>query len=168
MSTVLHPPPRPYEGVDHPSLVPALLLADSLSHGTDGDARRPVRRSVRDWVVDVALFLSALGLGLLLLFESTNRADPPSDGVLLVDLVAGLIGCLVLWGRRRWPVAVAVVLALVGAFSATAGVACLIALFTVAVHRTWRTVLVLGAVNLAAFVVYDRLRPLSYPQTDAS
>ncbi len=159
MSTVLRPPHRPYAGVDHPSLVPALLLADSLSPGTDGDARQPVRRSVRDWVVDVALFLSAVGLGLLLLFESTNRADPPSDGVVLVDLVAGLIACLLLWGRRRRPVAVAAVLAVVGAFSATSGVAVLIALFTVAVHRTWRTVLVLGAVNMVAFVVYDHFRP---------
>lgn len=121
--------------MDHPSLVPALLLADSLSPGADGDGRQPVRRSVRDWVVDVALFLSAVGLGLLLLVESANRVDPPSDGVLAADLVVGLVGCLFLWGRRRWPVGVAVALALVSAFSATAGVACLVGLFTVAVHR---------------------------------
>ncbi|MDT0277061.1 sensor histidine kinase [Blastococcus goldschmidtiae] len=160
MSTALRPPARPHPGVDHPSLVPALLLADSLSPGADDDGeRRPVRRSVRDWLVDVAVFLVAVGLGLLLLFESSARPQPPSDGVLVADLVLGLIGCLLLWGRRRRPVAVAAVLALVGAFSATSGVAVLIALFTVAVHRTWRTVLVLGAVNLVAFVVYDQLRP---------
>lgn len=155
----MQPSPRPYAGVDHPSLVPALLLADSLSPDDGGGEPQPVRRSVRDWVVDVALFLSAVGLGLLLLLESTNRARPPSDGLLVADLVVGLIGCLLLWGRRRRPVAVAVVLAVVGAFSATGGVAVLIALFTVAVHRTWRTVLLIGALNLATFVVYDHFRP---------
>ena len=67
MSTAVHPPAPSHPGVDHPSLVPALLLADSLSPDGDGDARPPVRRSVRDWVVDVALFLTSIGLGLLLL-----------------------------------------------------------------------------------------------------
>ena len=154
--------------MDHPSLVPALLLADSLSPGGDGDGRHPVRRSVRDWLVDVALFLSAVGLGPLLLFESANRDQPPSDGVLAADLVVGLVGCLFLWGRRRWPVGVAVVLALVSAFSATAGVACLFALFTVAVHRTWRPVVLIAAVNFVAFTVYDHFRPdpeLPWPLT---
>ena len=157
MSTALHPP---HAGVDHPSLVPALLLADSLSPDTDDDGtRRPLRRSLRDWAVDVAVFVVAVGLGVLLLFESANRPQPPSDGVLFADLVLGLIGCLLLWGRRRRPVAVAVVVALIGGSSATSGVAVLIALFTVAVHRTWRTVLVVAAVNVATFVVYDQLRP---------
>lgn len=156
MSTALHPP---HPGVDHPSLVPALLLADSLSPGADGEEQQRVRRSVRDWLVDVALFLSAVGLGLLLLLESTYREQPPSDGVLAADLLLGLLGCLVLWGRRRHPVGLAVVLAVLSAFSATVGVACLIALFTVAVHRTWRTVLLVAAANIAAFAVYDHFRP---------
>lgn len=146
--------------MDHPSLVPALLSADLLSPGApeDGTAQ-PVRRSVRDWFIDVTLFLAAIGLGFALLSESTFRDLPPSDGVLFVDLVVGTIGCLLLWGRRRWPVAVAVVVALIGAFSAMSGVAVLVALFTVAVHRTWRTVLLVAALNLATFVVYDHLRP---------
>jgi signal transduction histidine kinase len=158
--TAVRPAPGSPPGVDHPSLVPALLLADALSSGADADGtRRPVRRSVRDWVVDVSVFLAAVGLGLLLLAESTARPDPPSDGLLFADLVAGSIGCVLLWGRRRWPVAVALVLALVGAFSAMSAAACLIALFTVAVHRSWRTVLVLSLVGLVPFAVYERLRP---------
>jgi signal transduction histidine kinase len=154
--------------VHHPSLVPALLLADSLSPGADGTEREPVRRSVRDWFVDVVLFLSAVGLGLLLLVESTNREQPPSDAVLAVDLVVGLVGCAFLWARRRHPVGLAVLLAVLSSFSAMVGMACLIALFTVAVHRAWRTVLLVAAVNVAAFVVYDNLRPepeLPWPLT---
>ncbi len=53
----------------------------------------------------------------------------------------------------------AVVLALIGAFSAMAGIAVLAALFTVAVHRTWRTVLLVAVLNVATFVVYERWRP---------
>jgi signal transduction histidine kinase len=169
VSTALRPPARPHPGVDHPSLVPALLLAESRSPGAPDDGTGPlVRRSVRDWLVDVALFLTAVGLGLALLTESTLRARPPSDGVVFADLVVGSLGCLLLWGRRRRPVAVAVVLAVIGAFSAMSGVAVLIALFTVAVHRTWRTVVLVAAINMATFLVYDHFRPdpeLPHPLT---
>jgi signal transduction histidine kinase len=160
VSTVLGPTAPPHPGVDHPSLVPALLLADGLSPtGDDGRVPGPVRRSVRDWSVDVFLFLITLAVGVMLLGESTLRDEPPSDTLVFADLAVGSIGCLLLWGRRRWPVAVAVITALIGAFSAMSGVAVLIGLFTVAVHRTWRTVLLLAALNLATFVVYDHLRP---------
>jgi signal transduction histidine kinase len=118
-----------------------------------------MRRTVRDWTVDVFLFLASIGLGLLLLGESTMRPEPPSDQLVFVDLVVGLLACAMLWGRRRWPVAIAVLLAVFGFFSAMSGAAVLMALFTVAVHRTWRPVLAVGAVNVATFLVYDRLRP---------
>ncbi|MGY2066315.1 response regulator [Blastococcus sp. SYSU DS0619] len=147
-------------GVDHPSLVPALLLADSLSPGTGpAPSHRRVRRSVRDWVVDVSLFLLSLGLGLLFIAEAASRRDPPPDLLLLADLVAGTLACLLLWGRRRWPVGVALVLAAIGTFSDMAAIAVMTALFTVAVHRTWRTVAAVAAANLAALAVYVQLRP---------
>ena len=37
--------------------------------------------------------------------------------------------------------------------------ACLFALFTVAVHRTWRPVVLIAALNFVAFTVYDQFRP---------
>ncbi|MGY2129801.1 sensor histidine kinase [Blastococcus sp. SYSU DS0617] len=157
MSTALRPPAPPHPGVDHPSLVPALLLADSLSPAAEPRGR--VRRSLRDWLVDVGLFLFAVGLGLLFVGEAASRPVPPPDGLLLADLVAGTLGCFLLWGRRRWPVGVALVLALIGTFSDMGSIAVLTALFTVAVHRTWRTVLLVAAADLAAFLVYVRLRP---------
>jgi DNA-binding NarL/FixJ family response regulator len=147
-------------GVEHPSLVPALLLADSLRPGTQPDRpRRRVRRTVRDWVVDVTLFLAAVAVGVLLLGEALSRPVPPPDQLLFFDLVAGSLGCLLLWGRRRWPVGVAVVLALIASFSDMGGVACLIALFTVAVHRSWRTVLAVAALNLVSLAFYVHWRP---------
>jgi signal transduction histidine kinase len=160
------PSPGPNPGLEHPSLVPAQLLADPGSvpeRGPDtaastGSARR-VHRSVRDWVVDVTCFVLAVLGGAVFVGMALSETPPPPDTLVFADIAAGGIGCLLLWWRRRWPVPVAVVLALIGSFSDMASVAVLIALFTVAVHRRLPTVLALSALNLAAFVVYTVLRP---------
>ncbi|TYP89155.1 sensor histidine kinase [Blastococcus xanthinilyticus] len=160
MSTATGQAPTAPSGVDHPSLVPALLLADALSPAAGPrPSRRGVRRSVRDWVVDVSLFLLALVVGLVFLAEASSRPDPPPDGLLFADLVLGCLGCLLLWGRRRWPVGTALLLALVGTVSDMSGIAVLVGLFTVAVHRIGRPVLAVATANLCALAVYVWLRP---------
>jgi signal transduction histidine kinase len=159
------PPSGPEMGVEHLSLVPAQLLADPdapaerLPDGATSTGRRlRVQRSVRDWAVDVTCFVLAVAGGLLFV-AMAQESDPPSDGLLFADLVAGGVCCLALWWRRRWPVQVAVLLAVIGSFSDMASVAVLISLFTVAVHRRLPTLLVVAALNLAAFVVYTIVRP---------
>jgi hypothetical protein len=69
--------------------------------------------------------------------------------VAVADLVAGWPATIALWLRRRWPVGLAVALAVVGVFSFAAAVAGTIALFTVAVHRRYQVALVLGVVYAA-------------------
>jgi signal transduction histidine kinase len=149
-------------GLEHPTLVPAHLLADpdaAPEREPDGTGRRPrVHRSARDWVVDVACFLVAVALGLMFVATASDRTPPP-DGLVFADLAAGALCCLALWWRRRWPVQVAVLGAVIGCYSDMAGVAVLIALFTVAVHRRLPTTLALVALNLAGFVVYTVVRP---------
>jgi signal transduction histidine kinase len=117
-----------------------------------------VRRSVRDWVVDVTCFLVAVLAGLVFVITAAD-ATPPPDGLVFADLVAGGVACLALWWRRRWPVQVAALLAVIGCFSDMASAAVLISLFTVAVHRRLPTLLALSALNLAGFVVYTLVRP---------
>jgi signal transduction histidine kinase len=109
--------------------------------------------------VDITCFLVAVGTGAVFVGVALSDTPPPSDGLVSADVVAGSIACLLLWGRRRWPVQVAVVAALIGCFSDMASAAVLIALFTVAVHRRLPTVLAVAALNLAAFVLYTVLRP---------
>src|SRR3954463_2805572 len=92
------------------------------------------RRSRRDWFVDTAFFLLALLIGALVLGSVEETEDLP-EWVVFVDLVVGFAGCCLLWWRRRWPVHVAVVLALLGGFSSFSAAAGALALFTVAVHR---------------------------------
>jgi len=153
-------------GVDHPSFVPAQLMAAryplderSPDTGASTGGRRRVRRSVRDWAVDVACFLFSLAGGAMFVGMALSERPEPSADLVLADVLVGGLGCVLLWWRRRWPVQVAVVLALIGCFSDMASFAVLIALFTVAVHRRLPTVLALGALNLAAFGVYTVVRP---------
>jgi signal transduction histidine kinase len=146
--------------VDHPSLIPALLLADSLG-GPDGEAggtRGPMPRSVRDWVVDVSLVLLALAFGALVVMDAAIHPVPPPSPLLVADLATGVLGCLLLWWRRRWPVGIALLLAAIATYSDMVSGAVLIALFTVAVHRPLRTLLIVTGANLASFVVYVVVR----------
>jgi signal transduction histidine kinase len=118
------------------------------------------RRTRRDWFVDSTFFVLALVIGAFVLGNVEKREDLP-EWVIFVDLVAGLAGCMLLWWRRRWPVHVAVVLALLGGFSAFSSAAGGLALFTVAVHRRFAVVAAVTAVGLAVVPVYMLLHPNS-------
>jgi signal transduction histidine kinase len=140
-------------GVEHPGLLPAVLVPPDA----DPDATR-LRRSTRDWIVDVAAFLLALAFGTAFFF-----ADAPQEGVagalVFWDLVFGVIACLLLWVRRRWPVGVALAMIPIGTFSAFAGAAGLVALFTVAVHRRFAVVAMVAAASAPALPIYMIVRP---------
>ncbi|MGY1840613.1 MULTISPECIES: sensor histidine kinase [unclassified Modestobacter] len=166
MTVSIHPGSAANEGLEHPSLVPAQLLAapgaapDRSPDTSSGTGRhRRVRRSVRDWVVDLTVFVVSVLAGLVLLGSALSRPVPPPDDLLLADLVLGSVGCAALWLRRRWPVGVAIFLALLASFSDMSAAACLFALFTVAVHRRWPTVAAVTVVSLASFAVYVTVRP---------
>jgi len=83
-----------------------------------------------------------------------------SDGVLhgldgypwplrVADVVFGGIGYVVLWWRRRRPVAFAAYVLVASLFSTVAGGLPLIAALTVAIHRNWPTALVTSALLTA-------------------
>jgi signal transduction histidine kinase len=116
------------------------------------------RRSRRDWLVDSAFFLLALVIGSLVLGNVDQQEDPP-EWLVLLDLGAGLIGCCLLWWRRRWPVQIAIVLALMGAFSAFSSGAGAVALFTVAVHRRFSVVAAVTAIGFAVLPIYILVHP---------
>lgn len=132
---------------DHPSLLPALLRQTLES---DVGSER-VRRSARDWVVDVAAFLLAAGFGLLAAIPMIDGGDPTSDTMMVIDLSVGALSCLAIWVRRRWPVGVAVVTALVSTFFIASAGASMVALFTVAVHRPVRVLMWVLLLNVVTF-----------------
>ncbi|HEX8496564.1 MAG TPA: histidine kinase dimerization/phosphoacceptor domain-containing protein, partial [Actinomycetales bacterium] len=124
------------------------------------------RRSLRDWVVDVVLFVVSLLSGAGVVAEVvTATVSAPAGWRVAADLIGGLVACLALWGRRRWPVHVAVLTALLSMFSTSSVIAVAAALFTVAVHRPRRTLAAVTALNVLATCVYGWVWPdptLSY------
>ena len=139
-------------GPELPGLLPAALLGEAPDGG-------PPKRSTRDWIVDVFGFLIGV-VGGLVVFGLQVSAEPDvSEDLLFFDLVAGGVLCLALWWRRRWPVHLAVLATVLGTFSASGGIAGLILLFTVAVHRRAPVVAAVAVLNVAAGVVFVRLRP---------
>jgi signal transduction histidine kinase len=136
-----------------------LSVVDPPPAPPTAERETPHQRSRRDWVVDTVAFLIALLAGAFLLaVAADSRADFPR-ALLVADLVAGSIACLALWLRRRWPVAVAIALAVPAAFSDMASPAALVMLFTVAVHRRWPPVLAVVAAHVVAGAVYFTARP---------
>jgi signal transduction histidine kinase len=142
-----HPQP------DHPGLLPATLLGQPVD--PDGS---PPPRSGRDWFVDATAFLGSIAIGWLLFETQPDRHTQPAP-VIWLDAITGLLCCFALWWRRRRPVQLAVLTALISTFSMFAAIAGTIALFTVAVHRRSREVAALGALNLAAAFVFMLVRP---------
>ncbi len=139
--------PRP----DHPPFLPAMPSA-----GTPADR---AGRSARDWAVDTACFLLAVLYGAFILWGTGHGLHPGAHPPRVPDVVIGLLGALALWTRRRHPVVLAVILALPGLISATVSGSAAIALFTVAVHRSFRTVALVAALHLADGLAYGALYP---------
>jgi signal transduction histidine kinase len=141
--------------VEHPGFVPGELLPPE-----DPSNRGPAKRTARDWTVDVIAVLFGLAFLDSSLGASTRRV---SAAEVTVDVVLGVIGCLLLWLRRRWPVGVAIAMMPIVAFSAFSTVAVLLAVFTVAVHRRTSIALGIAAGNLACSLVFPLWRPLRLP-----
>lgn len=132
-----------------------------MIHEFDPAAARPgrrPRRTARDWIVDFSCFLLAVGIGMI-------GADAVSDNphvthsAAAFDQLLGAAACAAVWLRRRWPLGLAVATVPIGVLSDTAGGACMIALFTLAVHRPFRHVAWLAGLNIALVPLSLRLRP---------
>ncbi|TDB81414.1 histidine kinase [Micromonospora sp. KC721] len=139
---------------EHPWLLPGTLTRPPTM----------VRRTARDWVVDSLCFLLALAWALFS-FGDAVGPDPElalnaGPGWLVgVDLVLGVWVSAALWLRRRWPLALAVATAPLALFSSSAGIAMLVILFTVLLHRPLPTGAALVAWHLATTPVYLAVRP---------
>jgi signal transduction histidine kinase len=137
--------------LEHPSLLPAVLLGDSEDGGRRG-------RSTRDWLVDLTAFFMAVICGGVL-FAAAADAENPSEALFVADLAAGLVASVLLFWRRRWPVGIALLMVPFSVFSAMTAAASAVALFTVAVHRPARVVAPLGLIYLGTVPLYFLLRP---------
>ncbi|MFF1820971.1 sensor histidine kinase [Kribbella sp. NPDC058245] len=130
------------------------------------------RRTPRDRVVDVVVVLLGFLLSLFTLGGTSHlgwfdlglasTGPPPRFGPLPVWLELGfaLAGALALLLRRRWPVALMLVMIVVSTAIPSVGGSAGIALFSVAVHRRPAVSLSLGAVAVASGLVQFWLYPV--------
>jgi hypothetical protein len=89
------------------------------------------RRSVRDWVVDVAMFALALGIGTIVLGETWSNHHGVEAAI---DIVLGVLAAVSLWWRRKHPVGVAVFAGVLSLISALANGAGAVAFFNAALR----------------------------------
>ncbi len=122
------------------------------------EERPRTARSLRDWAVDILCLALAAVIGILA--AEALRKDPDvSPALLAADQIVGAVACVALWTRRRWPVPLAVTLIVVSTFVPPASGAMLVAVFTVAVHRPFRTVAAVGGLALISEPVQAAVRP---------
>ena len=138
-------------------------LLSATEHERDERAQRPSARCRRDWVVDASCFALAIagaiyGPGALL-----EHGAEPSPATAALIVAAGVVSCLAIWWRRRWPIGVALLTVVLGSLSPAAGGAALIALFSVAVHRRSVVAIALVALAIALLPAYFSLYPDEIP-----
>ena len=85
-------------------------------------------------LVDLGVVAVTLAIGFVFLAAVVAETDPPRDEVVL-QAVVGVVATLALWWRRRWPLAVALLMVPLSFLSAMVQIAGLVAVFSVAVWR---------------------------------
>ena len=136
------------------SLLPAVLGAD---HADQGDTEGVnLKRSLRDWIVDIVLFLGALGIGVAGVWTDHRTVSTPLfilDAALTVPAVGAL------WVRRRYPWAVALIAIAAAAVSDGATGAALAAMFSAAIYCRQRRVVTLFGLSLVSAAITPALYP---------
>ena len=169
-TTAAHPP----TGQAGPSWValpasspPTFVAVASTSGSVSGHVTGPyggAMGSGRSRAVDTGFCVLAGALGALFLSPTLH-----GDGVRLtavelgVDVASGVLACLALGWRRRWPLGVALVCVLLGTFSISATPAGLLALFSLALHRPVRPVLLTAALLVGSALLFAVYSPTTDP-----
>jgi signal transduction histidine kinase len=103
----------------------------------------------------VLCFLLATGFGAFMIYVTGHGLNPAQHPPRPLDVIVGSVACLLLWVRRRWPVPLALTIAVFGLFSVTSTGAAMIIVFTVAIHWRFRTVALVAAAHIANSAVYS-------------
>lgn len=126
-----------------------MLLSGGLLEGASGT------RTVRDWIVDVAIVLVAFGSGLFVL---SSTWDAHSNAVKVLDIVLGSVACVALFARRRHPLGVALLIVPLSAISALAAMATLPAVLNAAIRVSLKALAAIVALAVAGTAI-DPQRP---------
>ena len=137
--------------------MPAVRPALSEVFRPEDEVTPAAARSRRDWIVDSVLFLFA---AVLAIATGVNSAQHGLHGPLLaVDAIGGVVLCLALWWRRRWPLGLGLVSLPVLVVSSSAGAAGVIILYTVAGYRRWQLAVLVAAAQVALLPLERAIQP---------
>jgi len=102
----------------------------------------------------------AIATGLLIWVESVfDQYDGHLDTVLMLDLACGVLGVVLMRWRRQFPLPVALVVNILGAFSTSASGAAAVTAVSLATRRRWREIIPLATVVFVASVFYYNVHP---------
>jgi signal transduction histidine kinase len=119
----------------------------------DPHAASEASRTGRDWAADAAYLTAGATLGVLFLLGTMADEPPSARPPLALDLIVGGTACLALLLRRRWPVWMALAMGVAGTFfSSVAFGVTFVAVFNVALRRSWRVTGAVAAVHMAPIV----------------
>jgi signal transduction histidine kinase len=132
-------------------LTPTDLDTDTYNDTTQPDAVGP--RTARDWSIEVAAFIFAAVVGAVALSIARNdSANSLTSTQVAVDAALGVLCCVSLWWRRRWPVGVALICVVLGTISTAGTVAGILSIASLAVHRPARPVLAVAVLTVPSAI----------------
>jgi signal transduction histidine kinase len=102
-----------------------------------------------------------VAIGLLAWSAVVERQAREQPLLFWVDLGIGVLCFVLVWWRRRWPFAIAVVTTLLTPLTSVGAGAILLALVSLATRRSWWQVLTVSALNLATTALYYQVQPVS-------
>ncbi|WP_246088167.1 sensor histidine kinase [Nocardioides albertanoniae] len=109
------------------------------------------------WRYLVALGISALGM------TSSDGGWP--DWRFAMDISVGVVCLVIVFWRRRWPMTIAALTTLAGAFSLLAAGASSLALVSLATRRRWREIIPLALLTFASGMFWFTVMDTSAPAT---
>jgi signal transduction histidine kinase len=114
-------------------------------------------RSRRDWIVDSVLFLFAFVLAIASVVNSARHGR--QGPLLVIDAIGGVVLCLALWWRRRWPLGLGLASLPVLVVSSSAGLAGVIILYTVAAYRRWQLAVLVATAQVVLLPLGRAIHP---------
>jgi signal transduction histidine kinase len=131
-----------------------LLPGDLLAAAGEGRGRR----TARDWVVDVSAFGGAVLAGSVAA-GLAQQYDRPPAWAMAVDLALGVLACVSLWWRRRFPLGMALAAIPAFAVSSSAFGAGIVIVVTLALYISWRRAVAVLSVYVACSAAYSLAVP---------
>ena len=112
----------------------------------------PLRLWSHVWRVALMLCISAV-----VFIPAEPRESAIATWWPAVDLAIGLVAYVAVFFRRRHPLAIAIVLSLLGAVSGTAGGPAVLAAVSLATRRRWREIALVGSLSFAAAQLFSTI-----------